>query len=167
MSRRDLELAVTAAQSALVEGERVVAYGRCWAIRRRRFLPLVLLPRQRALLVLTDRRLLVFALPRGRRLEATDLMIGKRFETYRLDSVRRGRPLLQLRLSTTSGVRLALKFGPRSRGLASTLTSRLNGSSSSAGGGQPLPGPGTLDDSTYWQAAPSQRAASPPPAGSR
>ena len=164
MSRRDLELAVTAAQSALVEGERVVAYGRCWAIRRRRLMPLVLLPRQRALLVLTDRRLLVFALPRGRKLEARDLMIGKRFETYRLDSVRRGRPLLQLRLSTTSGVRLALTFGPRARGLAATVTSRLNGSSS-AGGGQPWAGPGPVEDGTSWQAPPSQRAASPPPAG--
>jgi hypothetical protein len=159
---RDLELAVTAAQGALGEGERVVVYGQCWAVRRRRFVPLVLLPRRRVLLLLTDRRLLVFAPRRGRKLQMSDLLIGKRFETYRLDGVRRARPLLQVRLSTTNGARLALEFGPRSRALAAAVTNRLNGTSSAAGG-RPWAGPGLGEDPAYWEPPPASRAVSQPP----
>jgi hypothetical protein len=157
MLRRNLELKVAAAQGALAEGERVDAYGQCWAVRRRRFLPLAVLARRRVLLLVTDRRLLVFARPRSRNARSTDLLIGKRFETYRLERVRRVRPLLQLRLTATSGERLVFEFGPRGRELAGALAARLNGSSGTVD--PPRGGPGSGEAPAFWEPP------SPPPAG--
>src|SRR5450631_4027528 len=56
MGRR-LEQTVAATHGALVEGERVVAYGFCWAAQLRR-IPLLFLGRRRYLLLLTNRRVL-------------------------------------------------------------------------------------------------------------
>jgi hypothetical protein len=125
MPRRDLELAIPAAQGGLAEGERVVVGGVCWAARRRRFLPLVLSARRHVRLLVTDRRLLVFAGPRRRTLRSTDLLLGKRFESYRLEGVRRGRRLWQVRVVTEHGARLVFEFGPRGRRLAMAVSDRL------------------------------------------
>ena len=162
MPRRDLELAVTAAQGGLAGGERVVVSGRCWAARRRRLLPLALSARRRVRLLVTDRRLLVFARPRRRTLRATDLLLAKRFETYRLEGVRRARPLWQVRVATENGARLVFEFGPRGRRLATAVTDRLQPSPRPTAG--PAEAPSALDARIFGQPPPSPPSA-PPPAG--
>jgi hypothetical protein len=164
MPRRKLELAVTAAQGGVADGERVVVWGRCWAARRRRFVPLVLSARRRVLLLVTDRRLLVFARPRRRPLRARDLLLGKRFETYRLEGVRRARPLWQVRVATDHGARLVFEFGPRRRGLATAVTDRLRPSPGPPAGPADA-GPDPLDARIFGEQSPSPRAAAPPAAG--
>jgi hypothetical protein len=123
MGRR-LEQTVAATHGALVEGERVVAYGYCWAAQLRR-IPLVFLGRRRYLLLLTNRRVLLFA-RRGRHLpRPNDLAIGKRYEWFKLGRVRRARPLLQVLVATGNGPRMIFEFSPRRRELGRTLVGRL------------------------------------------
>jgi len=149
MGRR-LEQTVAATHGALVEGERVVAYGFCWAAQRRR-IPLLLLGRRRYLLLLTNRRVLLFT-RRGRHLpRPNDLVIGKRYEWFKLGRVRRARPLLQVLVATGNGARMIFEFSPRRRELGRTLVERLG---EGTGSGEPGPGDPTesshVDHSAFW-----------------
>jgi hypothetical protein len=126
MSRRQTTDQISdAARSTLVEGERVVEFGHCWGAQRRERLPLVLARRSQYLMVLTDRRLLLFTRRPGP-VQAKDLVIGKRYEAFQLDKVRRARPLLQLRVHASSGTRMVFEFRPSRRHIGDALVQRLD-----------------------------------------
>lgn len=108
----------------LSEGERVTSTGSCWAVQVRTRVPLLLLARRKYVVALTDRRVLVFARRRGGP-EAPDLVIGKRYDTFTLERVRRRRPLLQVVLRAANGNRLVFEFRRRHRELAGELIARL------------------------------------------
>ena len=153
MGRR-LEQTVAATHGSLVEGERVLAYGLCWAAQLRR-VPLLFLGRHRYLLVLTNRRVLLFA-RRGRRApRPSDLVIGKRYEWFQLGRVRQARPLMQVLVTGGNRTRMILEFSPRCRELARTLVRRLGDDAGSARrADEPAPGspPDGLhgDDPVFW-----------------
>jgi hypothetical protein len=149
MGRR-LEQTVAATHGALVEGERVVAYGYCWAAQLRR-IPVLFLGRRRYLLLLTNRRVLLFN-RRGQHIpRPSDLVIGKRYEWFQLGRVRRARPLMQVLVTTGGGARMIFEFPPRRRELGRTLVERL-------GDGTPAGPPGLggpaerdhVDHSAFW-----------------
>lgn len=123
MGRR-LEQTVAATHGALVEGERVVAYGFCWAAQLRK-VPLLFVGRRRYVIVLTNRRVLLF--PRkGRHLpRPNDLVLGKRYEWFKVGKVRRARPMMQVLLTTGNGARMVFEFPPSRRPLARTLLTQL------------------------------------------
>ncbi len=123
--RRTVDQLSVAAGSALVEGERVLEYGHCWGAQRRDRLPIVLARRRQYLMVLTDRRLLLFARRPGP-VQAKDLVIGKRYEAFKLETVRRARPLLQLRVNATNGTRMVFEFRPGGRHVGDALVHRLD-----------------------------------------
>jgi hypothetical protein len=126
MPGRNLERVVAAARDALLEGERVVEYGPCWAAERRRRVPLLLLRRQQRLLMLTDRRLLLFSRRRRRGLRPSNLVVGKGYAAFSVERVRRVRPLLQVRVQATNGPRMVLEFRPGRRPLGEALLRRLD-----------------------------------------
>jgi hypothetical protein len=149
MGRR-LDQTVAATHGALVEGERVVAYGFCWAAQLRR-IPLLLLGRRRYLLLLTNRRVLLFN-RRGRHIpRPSDLVIGKRYEWFTVGRVRRARPLMQVLVTTGNGARMIFEFPLRRRELGRTLVGRLD---DDGGSGEPGPGESAerahVDHSAFW-----------------
>lgn len=123
MARDKTEKVRAAAEAVLVDGETVTSKGVCWAVQRRGRVPLPLLARRQYLLALTDRRILVFE--RGRRPKPSDLVLGKRYETFTLERVRRGFPLLQVRVSAANGNRMVFEFRPGNRELGGELIARL------------------------------------------
>jgi len=125
MRRRTVNQITGAAKSTLVEGEQVLEYGHCWAAQRRDRLPLVFAGRRQYLMVLTDRRLLLFARRSGQ-VRAGDLVIGKRYETFTLERTRRARPLLQLRVQASNGTRMVFEFRPGRRHVGEALVHRLD-----------------------------------------
>ncbi len=134
MPRRSLEQVVAAAHGALVEGERTVEYGTCWGAQLRHRVPLFLTARRQYLMVLTDRRLLLFQRRRGHALRPSDLVIGKRYASFQLERVHRGRPLFQVIVVGTNGIRMVFEFRPRRRRVGEALAHRLDPS-------QPAPPP--------------------------
>ncbi len=124
MPRRNLEELVGASRGVLADGEQVIECGPCWAAPLRPRLPLVLLARRQLLMVLTDRRVLLFARWRHG-LRAADLVIGKRYEAFTVLSVRRARPLLQLLVDMPPS-RFVFEFRPRRRRLGQVLAHRLD-----------------------------------------
>ena len=76
------------------------------------------------MVALTNRRVLVFN-RRRRGPEAPDLVIGKRYETFTVERVRRRRPLLQVVLRSANGNRLVFEFPRGQRELAGELIARL------------------------------------------
>ena len=146
------------ARGALVDGEHMDEYGTCWAGQLRTRVPLVLTGRRQYLIVLTDRRLLLFHRRRGHGLAPDDLVIGKRYESFQLDRVHRNRPLMQLLVTATGGSRMVLEFRPGRRGVGDALAHRLDPTQPAP----PAPTPATVagsdavDDSTkgFWEARP-------------
>lgn len=104
-------------------GEEIQASGRCWATRQRLGVPLLFLARRQYLLVLTNRRALVFE---GRGRTAGSLSLGKRFETLELVRVRTRRLLSQVTISGAGDVPLVFEFRPRDRGLGAALVRALD-----------------------------------------
>ena len=147
MPRRNLEQIVAAAHGLLADGERVIEYGPCWAAQLRDRVPLPLLGRRQYLMVLTDRRVLLFARGRGE-LRRRDLVIGKRYDAFTLRELRRGRPLLRLLVELSPGARLVLEFRPRRRRLGEVLAHRLDPNARAPDGTSSRPG-GT-DDAGFW-----------------
>jgi hypothetical protein len=98
--------------------------GQCWAAQMRDRVPLLFLARRQYLVALTDRRVLVFERSR-RGPTAQDLVLGKRYESFTVDRVRRHRPLLQVVMRGTNGNKLALEFRFGQRELAGELIARL------------------------------------------
>jgi len=123
VARDSTEKVRAAAEAVLVDGETVTSKGVCWAAQRRGRVPLPLLARRQYLLALTDRRVLVFE--RGRRPKPADLVLGKRYETFTLERVRRGFPLLQVRVRSANGNRMVFEFRPGNRELGGELIARL------------------------------------------
>ena len=113
-----------AADAVLVEGERITSQGRCWGAQLRARVPLLFLGRRQYLMALTDRRVLVFE-PRRRGPRATELVIGKRYETFTLERVRRRRLLMQVQLRAMNGNVMIFEFRPRQRELGGELIARL------------------------------------------
>jgi hypothetical protein len=89
-----------------------------------RRVPLLLLARRPYVMALTDRRVLVFTRRRGGP-DAPDLIIGKRYETFTLERVKRRRPLVQVSLLGSTGNRLVFEFRRGERELAGELIARL------------------------------------------
>ena len=154
--RPTVEQISDAARSTLVEGERVVEFGHCWGAQRTERLPLVLARRSQYLMVLTDRRLLLFTRRPGP-VQAKDLVIGKRYEAFKLDTVHRARPLLQLRVHATNGTRMVFEFRPSRRHVGDALAQRLGPRPPVAA----LPAPATSDAEP--PTAPQQTPADPAP----
>jgi hypothetical protein len=113
-----------AAQHVLVAGEHITSRGICWAAQAPSTKRFLLVSRRQYLLVLTDRRLLVFERRRGKP-TASDLVIAKRYEAFSLERVSRSRPLMQVRLRTPNGNQLVFEFRPRHRELGGELVARL------------------------------------------
>jgi hypothetical protein len=124
MPRRSVEQITAAAHGALVDAERVVEHGTCWAAQRKARVPLWLQARRQFLVVMTDRRLLLFT-RRRRALQASDLVIGKRYEAFTLERVHRSRPLFQVRVQVANGTRMVFEFRPGQRHLGGALVARL------------------------------------------
>ena len=124
MGRAPKQRVEDAARAVLIEDERVTSTGRCWAVQVRSRTPLLLLARRPYVMALTDRRVLVFARRRGGPV-APDLIIGKRYETFTLERVKRRRPLVQVSLRASSGNRLVFEFRRGERELAGELVARL------------------------------------------
>jgi hypothetical protein len=122
--RRSIEQITAASHGALVDGERVVEHGICWAAQLKPRVPLWMQARHQFLMVLTDRRLLLFA-RRRRALQASDLVIGKRYEAFTLEPVRRSWPLFQVRVQAANGTRMVFEFRPRQRQVGGALVARL------------------------------------------
>ena len=124
MARAAKQRVEDAAKAVLIEGERVTSTGECWAVQARSRVPLAFLARRQYLMALTDRRVLVFNASRGGP-NASDLVIGKRYETFTLEKVKRRRPLVQVALVSSGGNRLVFEFRRRQRELAGELIARL------------------------------------------
>jgi hypothetical protein len=113
-----------AAEPVLVEGERITSQGMCWGAQMRPRVPLLFLGRRQYLMALTDRRVLVFE-RRRRGPRASELVIGKRYETFTLEKVKRRRLLMQVRLRAMNGNVMVFEFRPGQRELGGELIARL------------------------------------------
>ena len=124
MAKDPSEQLVAAAHAVAADGERVLSHGRCWGVQLRGRIPLLFLGRRQYLLALTDRRLLVFARVRGGPAPA-DLVLGKRYDGFTLECVRRRYPLVQVIVHSTTGDRMVFEFRRDGRELADDLAARV------------------------------------------
>jgi hypothetical protein len=123
--RRDAARKIrAAAEAVLVPGERVTVHGLCWAAQVPDRVSLLFRARREYLLALTDRRLLVFERTRRGPMPG-DLVLGKRYETFVLERVKRHRPLLQVVCRSSNGARMVLEFRRGQREIAGELIARL------------------------------------------
>ena len=113
-----------AAEALLVPGERITGHGKCWAAQIHDRVPLIFRARREYLLALTDRRMLVFERTR-RGPTPRDLVLGKRYETFTLERVKRHRPLLQVSFRGSNGARMVFEFRRGQREVAGELIARL------------------------------------------
>ena len=135
--RRDAASRIqAAAEAVLVPGERVTGHGVCWAAQVADRVPLIFRARRELLLALTDRRMLVFERTR-RGPTPRDLVLGKRYETFTIERVRRHRPLLQVAVRSANGGRMVFEFRRGQREVAGELIARLTPRSPAA----PAPAP--------------------------
>jgi hypothetical protein len=149
-----------AAETILVPGERVTGAAPCWATQRRGRVPLLFLARQQYVMALTDRRVLIFR--RSRKPSAKDLVLGKRYESFDLEGVRRRRFLMQVTVRAANGNRQVFEFRPGQRDLGGELIARLTPSFAA-----PLDAtePGTqLPELAPFDARPTQPAPAESPA---
>jgi hypothetical protein len=110
----------------LAAGERLERSGPAWAAELGGRAPVLFRARDLHELVLTDQRLLLLRRPRRMRsLTADDVVLAKRFPTFRLETLHGLRPMLQLRLRTSAERALLLEFRPRQRGLGRELAAQL------------------------------------------
>jgi hypothetical protein len=113
-----------AVQATLAPEERLTNTGIGWAAPRRDNVPLLFQGRRQYWVALTDRRLLVFE-RRRRGPSVDDLVLGKRYDFFTLEAVKKLRPLLQVRIKGANGSRQVLEFRPGQRGLGGELARRL------------------------------------------
>jgi hypothetical protein len=124
MAGKALQRLQAAADRVLVPGEHITSRGYCWAVQCRSKVPLLFAARRQYVMVLTDRRLLLFT-PSRRGPGASDLVIAKRYETFTLESVRRVRPLMQVCARAANGNRMVFEFRANHRELGGELVARL------------------------------------------
>ena len=108
---------------ALDDGEGVTHRGVCWAVVHKGRLPLLLRGRHQHDVVLTDRRLMLFA-RRRRRLRADDVAFEKRFTSLALEASPK-RVLLQQRIRTDIAGLLVLEWRPHYRPVGRALEAAL------------------------------------------
>jgi hypothetical protein len=113
-----------AAEALLSPGERVTAAGPCWAALLRDRVPLLFLRRRQHVVALTDRRMLVFEQTRGGPTPG-DLVVGKRYDTFTLQKVKRHRPLRQITVLGANGSTMVFEFRRGQRAVAGELVARL------------------------------------------
>jgi hypothetical protein len=113
-----------ASEALLSPGERVTTTGPCWAALVRDRVPLLFLGRRQHDVALTDRRMLVFERSRNGPMPG-DLVVGKRYETFTLEQVKRHRPLLQITVLAANGSRMVFEFRRGQRALAGELIARF------------------------------------------
>ena len=123
MARDTTSRIQAAADAVLVPGERVTGSAPCWATQRRGRVPLLFLARQQYVMALTDRRVLIFR--RSRKPSPKDLVMGKRYESFVLEGVRRRRFLMQVMVRAANGNRQVFEFRPGQRDLGGELIARL------------------------------------------
>ena len=123
MARDTTSRIQAAAEAILVPGERVTGSAPCWATQRRGRVPLLFLSRQQYVMALTDRRVLIFR--RSRKPSPQDLVMGKRYESFALEGVRRRRFLMQVMVRAANGNRQVFEFRPGQRDLGGELIARL------------------------------------------
>jgi hypothetical protein len=124
--RRAKARAREAAQSVCATGEQVVGVGTAWGTRIRDGGVLLFLARRQFLIALTNRRLLVFERrARGASGTRRPLVIGKRYEFFSLERVRRGPFLYQVVLRGEDDTRLVFEFRPGQRALGRALVEHL------------------------------------------
>lgn len=136
--RRSTRRLTEAAQAALAPDERLQATGIGWAATRRDRVPLLFQARRQYWFALTDRRMLVFERRRNGP-TAGDLVLGKRYDFFTLDAVKRMRPLFQLRVTGANGRKQVLEFRPGQRTLGAQLASRMTAETTTV---VSFPGPG-------------------------
>ena len=111
-------------QATVAPDERLSNTGIGWATARREKVPLLFQGRRQYWVALTDRRLLVFERRRGGP-STDDLVLGKRYDFFTLEAVKKVRPLLQVCIKGANGSRQVLEFRPGQRGLGSELVKRM------------------------------------------
>jgi hypothetical protein len=122
--RKSTQRLTTAVQATLAPDERLTTTGIGWAAPRRERVPLLFQGRRQYWVALTDRRLLVFERRRGGP-SVDDLVLGKRYDFFTLEAVKKVRPLLQVRIKGANGNRQVLEFRPGQRGVGGELVKRM------------------------------------------
>jgi hypothetical protein len=103
----------------LAPGERVIAGGFAWVAVPRPRVPLLVLMRRPHLLGLTDRRVMLWHMPRRNRpVDESHLVFAAARDELRVVEQHARRPMYQLRLRTLEDRDLVLELRPRDRGLA-------------------------------------------------
>ncbi len=136
-----------AAEATLAPGELLQSTGVGWAAPRRERVPLLFQARRQYWFALTDRRMLVFERQRGGP-TAEDLVLGKRYDFFTLEKVKRLRPLFQLRVTGANGSKQVLEFRPGQRGLGAEIASRVASPGESSGAAAKAPAAPPADDAS-------------------
>jgi hypothetical protein len=119
-------------ERVLDDDEHLDQRGVCWAATRRPKVPLLLLGRHQYDVMLTDRRVLLFARRRWRRLRPDDVAMAKRFTALTLEGTHDHVVLLQHLVRTDTGARLVLEWRRRHRDIGRTLAAALSPSTAPA-----------------------------------
>jgi hypothetical protein len=119
MPRQSREGRITTAIAKVLDADEEISdRGRCWAAARRSRVPLWILGRHQYEVVLTDRRAMLFARRRRRRMRAEDVALAERFESLTLEAEHHRPPLLQHLVRVDRGTRIVIEWRPRYRALA-------------------------------------------------
>ncbi len=103
---------------------------------------LLFIARRPHLVGISDRRLMIWARPHEvRPAEDQDLVLDAPIGSVTLEEVRTFTPMLQLRISTSSGRKLVLEFRPRDRKLGHQIAEALGGPVGEAPSEPPSPEP--------------------------
>jgi hypothetical protein len=110
----------------LAPGERVLAGGFAWVAVPRPRVALLFLMRRPHLLGLTDRRVMLWRLPRRNRpVDDSHVVFAAAYDELTLVARHELRPMFQLRLRTGDGRDLVVELRPRDRALARRLADAL------------------------------------------
>lgn len=116
---------VAAVERTLEHSEHITDRGVCWAAVRRPRVPLLFLGRNQYDVVLTDRRILLFARRRRGRVGPDDVALAKRYSNLTMQASRSRGVLLQHIVRTNTGSELVLEWRPRYRRVGRWLAAAL------------------------------------------
>ena len=126
--KRVREQIIAATKPSLGSGEHIRSCSAVWAAECGGRLPLLLRPRSRNYIAVTDQRVILFRAPRRRRpLTSEEILIAKRHSSFTLEKVRRYSPLIQVRIRDAADREIALEFRPRDRNVGRELAAVLGG----------------------------------------